>query len=488
MWKKFKNIKIGHIDNHNIKNNFFSGSNIFKYSVFVVCIFLILFFWKTLIKWWHIALWFLWQSTVKTVSNNLWQEMIKDDFGNVNVMIIGIWWNNHQWWYLADSMIVASRSPKNWAVSMISLPRDLYINSTGYLGRINWLFARGYNKEWKMASGAQNLINKAEDILWLKIPYYLVADFQWFKEVVDTLWWVDINVPNTIHDITYPDENLWYQTFHLPAWQQILDGDTALKYARSRHTTSDFARSQRQQDIIKAIINTALKKENITNVWKLKELHATYTRMINTNVSLKEMIGMFKYVYNFKHVFSFWLNTYCNYRSYAITDPWCFLYNGDREAYGWMAVMVPIGAKPWNLSFYEYTQRFAFFVFHNQWYLIENPRILIKNAIDKDFASQNKLSPTWWANKIAVKLQKYWFNIAWVENYSWTVEQTKVISYWDQNYSQTIETLQYFFPVNVLEKWEMFLATWEDSKYDMEIIIWNDFITHTTQSPFSYER
>jgi len=61
-------------------------------------------------------------------------------------------------------------------------------------------------------------------------------------------------------------------------------------YARSRHTTSDFSRSQRQQDIIKAVINTALQKKNITNVGKLKEMYNTYTKMVTTNVKLKEMI------------------------------------------------------------------------------------------------------------------------------------------------------------------------------------------------------
>lgn len=489
MKKKFKHLKVWEIQTK-ISND--KRQNlipiVFKYVVFLLCIFLIIFFGKFLIKWWHIALWFLGQSTVKTVSNNLWQEMKKDDFGNVNVMLIWVGGNWHQGGYLADSMIVASWNPKDGAVTMISIPRDLYINSTWYLWRINGLFARGYNKWWDIGSWAINLIKKAEEILWLTIPYYVIADFQWFKEVVDTLWWIDVYVPNTIHDTTYPDENLWYQTFHISAWQQILDWDTALKYARSRHTTSDFARSQRQQDIIKAVINTALKRENITNVWKLKDMYSTYTRMVHTNVSLKEMIGMFKYAYNFKHIFSFWLNTYCNYRAYSITDAGCFLHNWNREAYWWMAVMVPIWSSPSKISFYEYTQRFAFFVAHNNGYLIEGPRILIKNAIDKNFATQNKLSPTGRANKIAVKLTKYGFTIAWVENYSGTLEQTTVLTHWDNKYSKSIEALQYFLPVSVVEKWNLSLWTGEQLEYDMELIIWNDFISHTAQSQFSYER
>jgi LCP family protein required for cell wall assembly len=487
MKAKFKTSKVWEIHHEKSTNSTFD--KILKYIIFVICLLLIIFFGKNLIHGGHVILGSLWKSTVKTVSSNLWQEMIRDEFGNVNIMLVWVGWDNHHWWYLADSMIAASRNPELWAVTMISIPRDLYVNSSWYLWRINGLFARGYNRWWRnIGSWAENLILKVEEILWLTIPYYLVADFQWFKEVVDTLWGIDIYVPTTIHDTTYPDENLWYQTFHISAWQQVLDGETALKYARSRHTTSDFARSQRQQDIIKAVINTALQGKNITNVWKLKEMYSTYTRMVHTNISLKEMIWMFRYAYDFKHIFSFWLNTYCTYSSYKLTDAGCFLYNGNREAFGWQAVMIPNGATPSRISFYDYTKRFAFFVAHNNWYLIENPRIIIKNAIDKQFASQNRLSPTGRANKIAVKLKKYWFNLAGVENYSWAIEQTKVVTYGDQTYSKTVDTLQYFFPVNVVEKWEVQLLSWEELGYDMELIIWNDFISHTVNNPFSYEK
>jgi polyisoprenyl-teichoic acid--peptidoglycan teichoic acid transferase len=485
MKNKFKNTKIWHIDNHKNQNKHLSLYGVFKYFVIFSCIFLIIFFGKTIIRSWQIALWFLWQSTVKTVSTNLGEEMIRDDFWNINIMIIWVGWDDHHGWYLADSMIVASWNPEKWAITMISIPRDLYVSSTWYLWRINWLFARGYNKEQNVWSGAQNLINKIQEVLWLDIPYYLVADFQWFKEVVDTIWWIDMYIPNTIHDTTYPDQNLWYQTFHISVWQQTLDGDTALKYARSRHTTSDFSRSQRQQDIIKAIIDTTMQKQNITNVWKLKELHSTYTRMVHTNISLKEIIGMFKYAYKFKHIFSFGLNTYCNYRSYSITDAGCFLYNWNRDAYGWMAVMVPNWSIPSNISFYDYIHRFTFFVAHNQWYLIENPKILIRNAIDKNYASQNWKSSVWWANKLAVKLKKYWFNLVWVDNYEQPITQTTVITYWD-DYDKTIESLQFFLPINVVEKWK--IMSGQEISHDLEIIIWDDFISHIVQTPFSYEK
>ncbi len=486
MTKKFKHVKIWEIENYNSnKRSFWSFSVLSKYFIVIGCVVLVAVFGKYLVRWAQVALGYLWQWTVKTVSTNLWQEMIRDEFGNVNVLLVGIWWENHHGWYLAESMIVASRNPELWAITMISIPRDFYVSSTGYLGRINGLFARWYNKEGNIGSGAQNLLIKIQEVVWLDIPYYAVADFQWFKDVIDTLGWVDMYVPNTIHDTTYPDENLWYITFHIAAWQQILDGDTALMYARSRHTTSDFSRSERQQAIIKAVINTATQKENITNIGKLKSMYGTYTEMVTTNISLKEMIWMFKYVYDFKYMFSFWLNTYCSYQSYAMTDAWCFLYNWNREAYWGMAVMVPNWSTPSHLSFYDYINNFAFFVTHNQEYLIENPKILVKNAISKDYAYNNWKSPTGWANKVAVKMKKYWFNIGWIDNSEEKSTQTKVITYW-YKYDETIDTLQYFFPINSIERWQV--STGQELEYDMELILGDDFIDHILQTPFSYEK
>ena len=59
-----------------------------------------------------------------------------------------------------------------------------------------------------------------------------------------------------------------------------------------------------------------------------------------------------------------------------------------------MSVMIPNSPKSNLISFYDYINNFSFFVTHNQEYLIENPRILIKNAINKKYAYSNGKSPT----------------------------------------------------------------------------------------------
>ncbi len=83
-----------------------------------------------------------------------------------------------------------------------------------------------------------------------------------------------------------------------------MDGATALQYARSRHSTSDFSRSLRQQLIIQAIINK-FKENGVGNINKIKQLYNDYTQMVTTNITLKEILGMAKYIYKLKYIFSF---------------------------------------------------------------------------------------------------------------------------------------------------------------------------------------
>ena len=182
------------------------------------------------------------------------------------------------------------------------------------------------------------------------------------------------------------------------------------------------------------------------------------------------------------------------------------MYNGNRDAFNGLSVIIPNGWTASNVSFYDYIRNFASFVMHDQWYLVENPRIIIKNAIDKSYASKNGKSPTWWAMKEAVKMKKYWFNIAGTENSSEPYEQTTAVVYW-KNYEKTINTLQKFLPITVVTTWQILTPenteenieeTTEieeidseeirDLWYDMELYIWNDFIDYLKENPFSYEK
>jgi len=122
--------------------------------------------------------------------------------------------------------------------------------------------------------------------------------------VIDTLGGITINVPESFTDYTYPKNETQIMTVHFDTGVQIMSGERALEYARSRHSTSDFSRSLRQQLIVEAVMNK-LKENGIGNITKLRKLYLDYTKMVTTNISLKEMLGIVQYIGNIKHVFSF---------------------------------------------------------------------------------------------------------------------------------------------------------------------------------------
>lgn len=170
--------------------------------------------------------------------------------------------------------------------------------------------------------------------------------------------------------------------------------------------------------------------------------------MVTTNVSLKEMLGMAKYADNLKHIFSFGYTVECSHVAYRFSTPACFLYNPDRSLFNGASAIIPDGGTPGDVSYYEYTKRFAFFVAHNQEYLIENQRIEILNGIDKNFAKTTIKKSDGFANQLAVKLKKYAFNITTVQNFAQTLSGTTIYVLGTGKYEYTIKTLKNFITVS----------------------------------------
>ncbi len=157
-----------------------------------------------------------------------------------------------------------------------------------------------------------------------------------------------------------------------------MDGATALKYARSRHTTSDFARSMRQQQIIKAVLEKVFSVDNITSPGKVKELYADFTNVVHTNMTLDEMIGSAQYSYKIKKFSSFQYSVCGAYR-WDTTTPGCLLYSPPLDAFG-SSVELPAGATPSTISYYAAMKSFADQMVYNGGYLVEDASIRILNG------------------------------------------------------------------------------------------------------------
>lgn len=193
---------------------------------------------------------------------------------------------------LTDTLLVASISNVDGDVTLISLPRDLWVSmpSGGY-SKINAVYAYG---------GVQDTAKVVEDVLGIPIHYYGVVDFTIFRNAIDILGGVQVTVDNSFTDYYYPVEgkeaaplNERYETVHFDQGAQVMNGETALKFVRSRkgdnNEGTDFARAARQQKVIMAVKDKALALDTIINPTKLKELYDTYKDNVETNIGFNEI-------------------------------------------------------------------------------------------------------------------------------------------------------------------------------------------------------
>lgn len=220
---------------------------------------------------------------------------------------------------------------------MLSIPRDLYVEipagRTSSRGKINEVYFRSL-KNSTPEEAMQALEDKVTEITGEPIDRYLNIDFAGFKKFVDVLGGIEVDVPEDIVDYEYPDNNWGYQTFRIKKGFQQLDGTTALKYVRSRHSTSDFDRSARQQLVLKAIKDKLFSLDALTSPSKLSSLYSAVTSHIKTNVSFDEMLELALFAKDLDNskILSFNLNDGC-FQSASFCNVGGFLYTPAREQF-----------------------------------------------------------------------------------------------------------------------------------------------------------
>jgi hypothetical protein len=197
---------------------------------------------------------------------------------------------------------------------------------------------------------------------------------------------------------------------------QHMDGETALKFARSRQTTSDFSRALRQQHIIKAVVTKVMQTIGLGNISGLKDIYARFDEMTITNVSVKQMIGLLPHINDLPRFFSFVYTADCDLRYLDLTEPGCVLRYGVREEFGGAAAIIPEGASYANLNYYKHTQDFAFWVTHHQEFLMEQAEIGVFNGMDKDAARTAGYNINGVASQLALDMKVRGFDIVDIDN------------------------------------------------------------------------
>ncbi len=213
----------------------------------------------------------------------------------INFLLLGMGGPGHDGPYLTDTIILASFKPSEKRVALLSIPRDLVMPIPGYgWRRINHANAFGELKN--PGQGAELTVKTISQVFQLPIHYYLRVDFAGFVEFIDELDGIKVCVDHAFNDTQYPTEDYKTQTISFAAGCQMMDGETALKFVRSRHGTngesSDFARSRRQQKVILAAKDKFLSFSTLSNPLTIKKLYKQYTDHIATNLEVWEMIQL----------------------------------------------------------------------------------------------------------------------------------------------------------------------------------------------------
>jgi LCP family protein required for cell wall assembly len=230
--------------------------------------------------------------SIKDIASNDHKALRGEKEGRINILLVGLAGKNYPGTNLTDSIIIASINPKTWQTALLSVPRDLYvpIPGTNLSTKINALYARSEDFDASGKSGIDDLKKTLSEITGQPIDYYIALDFDGFRQIVSELGGVKIQAPKDIHDERYPGPNYSYQTFDIREGLQDLDGETALKYARTRHDEDgDFGRAYRQQQILEAARSKAFSLGTILNISKMNELLDTLGEHLRTDIRLDEM-------------------------------------------------------------------------------------------------------------------------------------------------------------------------------------------------------
>ncbi len=242
---------------------------------------------------------------VKTASGSV--NSIQQSFDNkkpIDIVLLGYGGGNHDGAYLTDSIIAVHIDPKTQKIFLISIPRDTWVKipangDDGGYAKINAAYQiglddKGYPDKQSQFKGPAGGAKMAEyvvsQITGLPLDYFVGVDFSGFKRTIDTLGGISIGVEKTFDDYQYPIEGkeddvcgladteiaslsaqlaspsaaitdldafpCRFEHLHFDSGEQHMDGTTALKYVRSRHSLqdgTDFGRAQRQRNLLVAV-------------------------------------------------------------------------------------------------------------------------------------------------------------------------------------------------------------------------------------------
>jgi LCP family protein required for cell wall assembly len=171
--------------------------------------------------------------------------------------------------------MLVTLNPSEGYVSLTSIPRDLYVDIPGWgTDRINTAWERG---------GFDTLASTLKYNFGVRPQHYVLIDFHSFNRFIDSLGGIDVDAK-----VKFVDRRPGFGNVTIKEGINHMDGKTALWYARSRKSTSDFSRSRRQHEVLLAIADKLI---SVNAVTRLPEFYEIYKNSITTDLGLTDMLS-----------------------------------------------------------------------------------------------------------------------------------------------------------------------------------------------------
>ncbi len=246
---------------------------------------------------------------------------LPNDHGRTNILLLGVGGKKHDGPNLTDTIMVVSIKSRfapgelasKHPIVLVSIPRDLYLNSIP--GKINSAYAFGLEK-----GGVQQGFEAAKGVVTevtnLPIHYTIKVDFSAFEKIVDLLGGIDVSVEHAFDDPLYPisgKENdtcgfspdeittkllavkpeeefpCRFEKLHFAAGETHMNGETALKFVRSRHASgnegSDLARAKRQQLVLSALKAKFFTSTTLLDLNKIESVYEIVKDNVATDIT-----------------------------------------------------------------------------------------------------------------------------------------------------------------------------------------------------------
>jgi LCP family protein required for cell wall assembly len=251
-------------------------------------------------------------SQLRTMAETGWQTSPQQTQGRKNILLLGTdtLANRGNVPPLTDTMMLVSVDLTTGTIYSLSFPRDIW--SSEYKTKINSLYSYGMTRYPEQPEQFPREV--IEQLTGVPIHHTVVLTMDTVAKLIDTVGGVQVAVAVGFTDTEFPrsdvaitterDPAKLYETITFTQGSELMQGERALKYMRSRHSEgdvgTDISRGQRQQAVIDALMKKVLDPQVLTNPTLAGELYKLYAESFGSVFPLSEIVATGKQLYPHK--------------------------------------------------------------------------------------------------------------------------------------------------------------------------------------------